>query len=336
MEGWAVEPGFKLWSGAEAEGAAEVEGVVEAGALVVEHDVVGSGDAHDVVDAGGSEEGEEGVHVVLIGLSVVGVADVAAHGEAEEFAAEVIFKGGAGDLFAVVEVFRADEADDGVDEHGMEVAGYGVGAGLEGLLVDEGIVGAVVGVGGECRALAGFKIQDVAACRAVGAGGAPVEGLGCFVALFEEGEVDAEALVGGLCAGDRLEEQVEGGTLFNGLNLGGDVGEDAALGRDLESLADGVDHAEEAGDCRGIVADGVDADDGVAGAEEESVEEGGGDAGWVVGGVVGLEACGEAAGESDGGAELGDDADARGYGDEVLDAHEFADGGDHLRGETGG
>jgi hypothetical protein len=35
--------------GAEVEDAAEVEGVVEGGALVVEHDVVGAGDAHDGV-----------------------------------------------------------------------------------------------------------------------------------------------------------------------------------------------------------------------------------------------------------------------------------------------
>jgi hypothetical protein len=43
------EPGFELGCGAEVEDAAEVEGVVEGGALVVEHDVVGAGDAHDGV-----------------------------------------------------------------------------------------------------------------------------------------------------------------------------------------------------------------------------------------------------------------------------------------------
>ena len=136
--------------------AAEVERVVEGGALVVEHDVVGAGDAHDVVDAGGAEQGEQGVHVVLVGFGVVGVADVAAHGQAEELAAEVVFEAGADDLFAVVEIFGADEADDGVDEHRVEVAGDGVGAGFEGLLVD-----AVVGVGGERAALAGFEVHDV-------------------------------------------------------------------------------------------------------------------------------------------------------------------------------
>ena len=147
---------LELGGGAQVEQAAEVEGVVEAGALVVEHDVVGAGDAHDVVDAGGAEQGEEGVHVVLVGFGVVGVADVAAHGQAEQLAAEVVFEAGAEDLLAVVEVLGADEADDGVDQHGLEVAGDGVGAGFEGLLVD-----AVVGVGGERAALAGFEVQDV-------------------------------------------------------------------------------------------------------------------------------------------------------------------------------
>jgi len=135
MGSLCVEPGFELGGWAEIEEAAEVEGVVEGGALVVEHDVVCAGDAHNVVDACGAEHGEECVHVVLVGFGVVGVADVAAHGEAEEFAAEVVFEAGAEDLFAVVEVLGADEAYDGVDEHGVEVAGYGVGAGFEGLLV---------------------------------------------------------------------------------------------------------------------------------------------------------------------------------------------------------
>jgi hypothetical protein len=130
-----VEPGFELGSGAEVEEAAEVEGVVEGCALVVEHDVVCAGDTHDVVDACGAEHGEECVHVVLVGFGVIGVADVAAHGEAEEFAAEVVFEACAEDLLAVVEVFGADEAYDCVDEHGVEVAGYGVGAGFESLLV---------------------------------------------------------------------------------------------------------------------------------------------------------------------------------------------------------
>ncbi|KAI3488917.1 hypothetical protein L1887_46947 [Cichorium endivia] len=81
----------------------KAEGVVEGGGLVVEHDVVGAGDAHDEVDPGHPEQGQQGVHVVLVGLGVVGVADVAAHGHAEQLAAEVVLEPGADDLLAVVQ-----------------------------------------------------------------------------------------------------------------------------------------------------------------------------------------------------------------------------------------
>jgi hypothetical protein len=51
--------------------------------------------------------------------------------------------------------------------------------------------------------------------------------------------------------------------------------------------------------------------------------------------MVGLEADGESAGEADGVAEAGDHAALRGDGDQVLLAHQLADGGDHLGGEAG-
>jgi len=156
------------------------------------------------------------------------------------------------------------------------------------------------------------------------------------MAFLEEGEVDAEAGVGGFGAGDGLEEEIEGRTLLDCCYLGGDVGEDAVLRGDGEAFADGVDHAQEAGDYRWIVAGGVYADDGVSRAEEQAIEDGGGDAGWIVGGVVGLETRGETAVESDGSAKARDVADTRGDEDEILNAHELADRGCHLGREAGG
>ena len=123
---------------------AEIMAVVKTGGLIVQHDVIGARDAHDVIAAGDAEQREQGVHVVLVGLGVVGITDVAAHRQAEEFAAEVVLEPGADDLFAIVEILGANETDDGVDEQGIEFARDGVGAGLEGLLVD-----AVMGAGGE-------------------------------------------------------------------------------------------------------------------------------------------------------------------------------------------
>src|SRR5262249_61884510 len=59
----------------------------------------------------------------IFGLGVVGVADVDAHRHAHQLAAEMILQAGAGDLLAVVEIFRPDEAHDRVDEQRLERAG---------------------------------------------------------------------------------------------------------------------------------------------------------------------------------------------------------------------
>ena len=77
----------------------------------------------------------------------------------------------------------------------------------------------------------------------------------------------------------------------------------------MEAFARTVDKLEQLDQRAQRVGDGIDADDGVAGAEHEAVDNGGGDAGGIVRGMVGLEARGEAAGQADGGAEARDDAD---------------------------
>ena len=61
---------------------AGVEGIVKRRALVVQHDVVRARHAHDVVASGRAQQGQQRVHVVLIGFRVIGVADVAAHRQA--------------------------------------------------------------------------------------------------------------------------------------------------------------------------------------------------------------------------------------------------------------
>ena len=108
----------------------------------MEHDVVRARHAHDVVDAGRAEQREQRVHVVLVRLGVVGVAHVAAHGQAQQLAAEMVFETGALNLLAVVQIFGTDEADDGVDQHRREVAGQPVRARFQSLLIDS-----VMGVG---------------------------------------------------------------------------------------------------------------------------------------------------------------------------------------------
>ncbi len=217
------KPCFEFGRGAQSEERAQIERVVERSALVVQHDVVGAGHAHDVVHACGAEQSQQGIHVILIGLGVVGVADVAAHGQAEQFAAEVVFEAGAHDLLAVVQILGSDEADHRVHQHGLEVARDGVGAGLAGLLVD-----AVMGVGGERAALAGFEVHDVVAEVAA------LQFAGGLMGFVEQREIHAERCVGGFGAGDRLEDEIDGRAVPHRFHLGGDVREDAALHGDGE------------------------------------------------------------------------------------------------------
>jgi hypothetical protein len=54
--------------------------------------------------AGDAEQREQRVHIVLVGLGVIGVADIAAHRDAQQLAAEVVLQAGADDLLAVVQV----------------------------------------------------------------------------------------------------------------------------------------------------------------------------------------------------------------------------------------
>ena len=177
-------------------------GIVVARGLVVEHHVVGARHAHEVIAAGRGQQQQQVVGRVLVGGGVVGVADVAAHRQAEQLAHEVIFQAGADDLPFVVEIFRPDEADDAVDQERVERARHAVGARLQRQLID-----AVMRLGGKRAALAGLEIHHVVRRprRRRGGGGAPAPARGPRAAS----QADAEAAIGGLGAGNRLEQQID-------------------------------------------------------------------------------------------------------------------------------
>ena len=207
------------------------------GGLVVEHDVVRARDAHDEVDPGHPQQRQQGVHVVLIGFGMVGVADVTAHRHAEQLAAEVIFKTGTDDLLAVVQVFGADKTDHGVHQKRLEMSGHGVGAGFAGLLIDT-----VVSVGREGAALAGFEIHQVVP------EGPAFQAQACVITFLQYIQIDAETGVGRFGAGDGLEHQVQRHAAIDHLDRGGDMGQHAGLGRDLIALDDCVEHFQERAD----------------------------------------------------------------------------------------
>ena len=113
------------------------------------------------------------------------------------------------------------------------------------------------------------------------------------------------------------------------------MGQHAGLGGDAVALANAVEQVQQRLHRAGIVGGRVDADDGVAVAIGQPVEDAGGDALRVVGRMVRLEPRGHAAGQADGGAEARDDAAfARGR-HEVLQAHEFRHRGRHFGREAG-
>ena len=225
--------------------------------------------------------------------------------------------------FAVVEVFGPDEADDGVDEQRPVAPGDRVGPRLHGLLVD-----AVVRLGREGAALAGFEIHDVVAQDAA------VEGARGLVRLVQDGQADAEGAVRRFAARDGLEDEVDRPAPVHDVEQGGDMGEHAGLGRDLEARPQLVDQLEQEHRLSGAVGRRIDADHRIAAAVHEAIQDGGADALRIVGRMVGLEADGEASRQPDGVAEFRDDPDLPSNRDQVLVAHQLRDRGRHLRRHT--
>ena len=113
-----MEPPVKFWNGRLAKELPEGGRLTEACGLVVEHHIVAVGNAHEIGAARRSEEGCQVFNVVLVGLHVVGIAGVAAHGKPQELAHKVILQSRPGHLAGVVEVLRADEAHHRVHQEG--------------------------------------------------------------------------------------------------------------------------------------------------------------------------------------------------------------------------
>jgi hypothetical protein len=143
---------------------------------------------------------------------------------------------------------------------------------------------------------------------------------------------DAEARVGALGAGHRLEQQVDGRALAQRLQLGGDVGEHARLGGDAEAADDLLQRVQQPADRGDGLGDRVDPDQRVATAVQEAVQGGGQHAVHRVGGVVGLHPAAEHPALAHGGSAAGDGAQRCGGHHEVLVAHELG----HRRGDAGG
>ena len=151
--------------------------------------------------------------------------------------------------------------------------------------------------------------------------------------LVEQRDGDAEGAVGSLRPADGLEDEIDRSAEAHRLHLCGDVAEYAALRGNGEALTGAVDEVKQVDEGAQAVGDRVDADDCIARAEHEAVEDGCGDARGRVGWVVGLQARGESARQADRGAEAGDDGDLASDENEVLQTHELGNRRGHLRRE---
>ena len=191
-------------------------------ALVVQHHIVGARHTNHEIHAGIGQQHHQVVHVVLVGLGMVGVADVASHRQAHQLAAKMVFQTGPDDLLAVVQILRTDEADHRVDQQRAVAPRHRIGPGLAGLLVQ-----AVVRVGRQRAALAGFKIHQVGAHRAA------LQRLGHGMGFVQQCQADAERLVGRFGAGNRLKHQIDRRALLHCLHGVGHMGQHAGLGGHL-------------------------------------------------------------------------------------------------------
>src|SRR5437879_3466099 len=97
----------------------------------------------------------------------------------------MILEAGPNDLLTVEEIFRTNEAHDGVDEQRAEFASHSVGAGLDGLLIN-----AEIRLSRECRTLPGLEIHQIGVDRTAS------EASHVGVRLPQQRQADAETLVG--------------------------------------------------------------------------------------------------------------------------------------------
>ena len=298
----------------------QAQHIVERQALVAEHDVVGARHGDQKVDAGRAQQHGQRIHVVLVGLGVIGVTHVHAHRQAQQLAAAVILQTGANDLLGVIEIFRPDEADHGVDQQRAKLTRHGVGPHFQGLLVDT-----VVRVGRQCAALAGFEVHDIVTDRAA-------RQRACRVQAFtQQREVDTETAIGLFAAGDGLKRQVQRRAALDRLYRGAEVREHAGLHRDVEALPQRVQHLQQADTFRRIVGRRIDPDHRIAHAEQQAVERRGGDAHRIVRRMIGLQSRTETAGQTERGAHAGDDATLRAHRDQILIAHQLGHRRHHFR-----
>ena len=97
-----LQPLLELRRGPQIEQLAHGGDVMEGIGLVIQHDIVAHRQGDDEIDPGDGQQEHQVLVGILVGVGVVRVAAVAAHGQAVQLAHEMVFKPGPDDLLMVV------------------------------------------------------------------------------------------------------------------------------------------------------------------------------------------------------------------------------------------
>ena len=130
--------------------------VVVTSRLIHKHAVICTRNAHEEVAAFSSKKDLEVLVVVLVHLHMVGVASIAAHGDIGQFAHEHIFHTGTSNLFLVIEVFRSDESNNGVNEEWMPSTSKSIATSFKSKLVSIPST-----IGRKLSAFTGLEVHNV-------------------------------------------------------------------------------------------------------------------------------------------------------------------------------
>ena len=280
------------------------------------------GHAHEVVASGRRQQHSQVFIVVLVGAHVVGIAAVAPHGQAVELAHEMVLQPRSDELAAVIEVFRADEADHGVDQKRRVMARKAIAARFHSQLIP-----AVMRVGGQFAPLPRLKIE------LVGAVGGPLA-RHQVLCLGDQLRADAKGRVALFRSCDALEHQIAGRAVFDGLHLRGHMRQHADLGGNLIAALELVEAGQNGLHAGGGGVHGVEADHRVAHAKGQALQHACRDALHIIDGMVGLEPGRKGARLADGGDAGGLHAHAGSGVDQVQIGHQLAYRGDDLAGQA--
>src|SRR3984957_21264676 len=195
----------------------------------------------------------------------------------------MIFQPGANNLAFVVEIFRADEAHDAVNQEWVEHSRHSISSRFQGYLVH-----AVVGFSREGTALPCFEIHHVRAFPFDVATAMMFEH--ALAAFSQRRERNAEAAIRRLSACNRLKEQVHRCSALHGRKLSADVRKAASLRRHLIGFHQSIEGAQDCADRLDGIRGGIHTDYRVAASVEQTLERRKQNSSNVIDGMIWLRA----------------------------------------------